>query len=268
MIVFLFAIASLFSSEPKLKKYYPDYKHPQTGYLYLLTEPRSGTHWLQTSIQYLTERRPLPFEQSRIYQKNLPMFGMNILEIAVDEKKKPFFRTHCEKNMGKALPRIGTFSKQNKLIFLTRNYKEIFARHMGTRRQPHFEVAKIKLRFILDDYLKKIVFYDQWDEANRLFLYYEDLITKPEETIRIVAQFVGASQERVQMYFDNYDLNRQKSFKFYQKHVVFGAKSTGNETKFHSLKLNDKQKAELDTIIVKTNPKMANRYLQRYLQVR
>ena len=265
MIIFFFAIASLFSAQPKLKRYYPDYNKPQSEYLYLLTEPRSGTHWLQASIQYLTNRRVLPFEQARIYSHSLPMFGMNILEVPIDKGKKPIFRTHCEKNMVKTIGNVTTFSKGNKLIFLTRNYKEIFARHMGTRCQPNFEIATKKLRFILVDYLKKIAFFDRWDTNNRLFLYYEDMITSPEKVFTQVAKFVDADQTQLKLYFQEYDDNRKKSFSFYQKHVVSGAKSTGNETKFHSLKLTGPQRKRLDQIIWDTNPKIADRYLRRYL---
>lgn len=266
MIVFLFAIASLFSSEPQLKKYYPDYKQPQTEYLYLLTEPRSGTHWLQASVQYFTKRRLLPFEQDRILQKNLPMFGMNILNVTIDDQLKPIFRTHCEKNMNEALGDITTFSKQNKLIFLTRNYKEIFARHMRTRRQKTFKKASIKLRHILEDYLNKIAFYEKWNKNNRLLLYYEDLISKPQETMQRIADFVEAPKERFQLYFDNYQHNRKQSLDFYQNHVIFGSKSKGNKTESHSLKLSKAEKGKLDRIIFEKNSKLANRYLQRYLE--
>jgi hypothetical protein len=265
-IFFLLFLIPLFSENEEIEQYYPNYKVPQSDYLYLLTEPRSGTHWVQSSIQYLTERRVLPFEKKRIATFDPEAFGCNIFDISIDATKTPFFRTHCEKSMKGSFKKIPAFSKRNKLVFLTRNYKEIFPRRVRIRsNSDDWNSALRTSRFILYDYMRKIAFFDKWDPENSMLIYYEDLISNPEEIITKLAEFLDVPSQRLSSYLENQKELRKKSFDYYAAKVPTGTVTTGNETKFHSLTLEKEIIGRIDSIIHSLNPRLAEKYLSRYL---
>ena len=192
----------------------------------ILTEPRSGTHWLQASIQYLTKRPVHPFNPGRLRRNiRLHTFGLNILKIKIDRSKSPFYRAHTVKEIERFAKNATKYGEENLLIFLTRNYHHCIPRHIYSfypEKNPN-DVVKKELWFA-DDYIERFRLYEKWPEKNRLLIYYEELMKNPESTMEKVLTFMGEPDTHFQSYKETLPHLTKKSTTFY-KNVVLKRKT-------------------------------------------
>jgi len=145
------------------------------------------------------------------------------------------------------------FNKKNdKLIFLIRNYKECIIRNIGTKRD--IKNACIK-------YCNNINFFDSY-KGDKVFLYYEDFIFDFKTNFDKVLPIIDYDKNQYINVFNNFKKNKNLILKKYNN--THGSLTKGKKAIFHSLQLNKNKKLLFDNIIKSKvyNKKYINRYFE------
>lgn len=242
--LFLFAnLSNVFGEDDFFPKKSSDYN------TYLLSSGRSGTHLLMYTISYLTKR---------ICGDN--RFGE---AVGADPSLPAIYQIHSQTNAfewyGKTLDRENDY-----LILIMRNYKESLLR---TTCENYLGVLKIlqspKGSWGLEIF-ENLEEYDCWNPKHRLLIYYEELITNPAKICREIIDFLGASDEYLKDFLDNYDYHFNVPLKYYDQ-THGGSYSKGKDFHYHTSLLPKGVEEEMDAILIKKYPSLVEKYLKRYI---
>lgn len=220
---------------------------------FLISYPRSGTNLLTGYIQNLTGK-PISVAAGTISE-----LAMNRLAVPINASKKPLYRAHHAHEIQ------GWNKNGNKLICIIRNYKECI-----TREHQRKSISKLLDKIERGDptaehYIDNLRVFDAWDKDNRLLIYYEDLISKPDEEIKKVLTFLresvptNLSKESLQ------DTSQKILSSYHTQHISSGGShSKGKDLLYHSKQMTLKQLKRWDELISKKDPELWERYLKRY----
>ena len=200
IISFLLAMGALCSSE------IPNFEclEKSQGAVIFLTTPKSGVNWVTGSLTAIT-RKPIswlhwgrrvlnPVDSCRTH----PSYNRIGLPLITD--RPLLYRTHRDFDQLRQLP-----SNKNKLIFLTRNPKELlFRKFFLTSTASVIEDPEF-IRDFFERYLQAFEVYDSWDPDNRMMFYYEDFIERDEEILLRLLAFMGEEPA----YLDDFRMNKQ-----------------------------------------------------------
>lgn len=215
----------------------------------ILAFPRSGSTWMRYCVEFLSKKKT--------GYPGSPNPGDNpISEIingmGVDTNAPSIlYKTHNIKNFG---------PKQDKLIIIVRDYKEVIPRHLG--------LDNLMEKFINStrgmsnpgvDYLKIVEQYDQL-ESEKLLVYYEDFISKPETELRRVLKFLDVDETHLQSFVENYEFHQKQGIKAY--HGRSFTKGTGKS--FWQDKIPSNTLNSMTIHLKKTNGPLFEKYLKRY----
>lgn len=213
--------------------------------IFLVTFPRSGTHWLMYVLDKI-----LPASRTGYLLKQF----------------------HYAKDINAS----GADFEKDYLILLVRNYMECFYRHFEDSSiildpnvffRPCF-YSLIEGIFPSDyafasDYFENLKFYESWDPAKRILIYYEDLITDFESVMKNIIGFLGEDPESVKKFMPYFHMYRQESIQKYQQ--TERSYSKGEDIYFHSMKVSFSTLLLLENKIRQWYPDIWDRYLQRYI---
>ncbi len=226
---------------------------------YLLCYPRSGSHWLAYTINVLTGVAIADFPQR-------PHLKPEAVEGPIEHTHghdKEFWDRFDEKN--------------DRLIYIIRNYKECLVRHYKTKgKSLRFKSLKDELRGTCKvsttkyttDYIALLALYNRLGSQQKLLVYYEDLITSFEtETIRVMAFLDVNNMTSINLsdFLRNYDYHRKNSILYYETNHAPSI-TRGHHLNFHSNQLEYKVRVKLDKYLQKMFPDLYNRYLERYAE--
>lgn len=217
---------------------------------FLISFPRSSQHWMKSCIEILS---------------GIPIYSLydgyelqNPLNVPLDHRKKPCFVTHFPDWVE------GAPTNKNRLFVVVRNYKEcIIRRAISFGRSFDFN----KDRSSFDLYAQILQYYDAWDPDHRLLLYYEDIITHPEEEMRKLSVFLKGSQERYEDFVTNYNVYQKRSCNYYEQlqKERGGSMTRGKSPIYHSAKLSPQKLKRFDQEIQnRLGSELFNKYLSRY----
>lgn len=163
--------------------------------------PRSGNHWLQYIVEQLS-LAPCPIPHN--------------------------IRDNCRYSF-------------DKLFLIIRNPKECIPRHHGSGNQKNTEYVLTNINRFLDrhfsddqKYIGSVVFPIRTFlnyPTEKLLVYYEDLITKPQSEIKRIANFVGQSAN-VKHFLDRYSEHKNFSLHKYKEDQGYSA-TFGNPKSIH-----------------------------------
>jgi len=156
---------------------------------------------------------------------------------------------------------ISNWNEDYWMIFLIRDYKEAILRHQLFEEEATPEkVAGIALN---KEYAEGIEIYDSWPNK-KIHIYYEDLISKPRETLLEVANFIGCERVVYEKFMSNYESHRDRSIKLYASSL--GPSVTkGNKKDHHKFRLSYEERIETDRLIQEGVPVLYEKYLTRYI---
>jgi hypothetical protein len=235
------------------------YRGPRT---FLLSYPQSGNTWFRYCLEFLTSRPTLHRTKTeyRSYQLHYihPLAWQAGFEI--DEHKPLIEKIH--QAQGSLLCHNGEKTYHNRdtdtLIFILRNPKECIAR---TQYASFSELLDTLWGNAYQHrlYFENLALFDEWPTERRYLVYYEDLITKPRETLAGILAFLDESDERLDQFMDQYQHHKEKCLSLYS-----GATSRGSDPLFHSKKLSAQYRKQVDLWIADAYPELWEKYLQRY----
>lgn len=208
---------------------------------YLVTAPRSGTHFMLYSLEYLTKR---PWHVGG--QKTTWKW----FDLGADPNNEHFIHTH---NF------LRTRYKQeegDRMLLIVRNYREAITRH--------FQDFDKTLKNIEGncDYFANLNTYEKWPEDSRLLVYYEDLMKDPESHLRKILHFLKEDTKYLTRYIEDYDYHRERLIRYYRR--MGGAQSEGKDMQFHTKKMTPEQIMQLDEAVQERHPDLFAKYLTHY----
>lgn len=226
--------------------------------VFLLSYPRSGNTWLRYCIEYLTKRPTgvyeylYPIESRLTLPQNTELYvnyplGCNF-NLGVDFRKHPIIKIH---------DKSGLSANAKFLILVIRNYKECLVRHLRSNVAP-FKYLKSE-----NDYISNIQLFDNWKDENKLLLYYEDLIQKPEITLKKLIEFLNESDLYLTSFFENHLYHVKNCIKIYERDVQT-IYSKNEHIFYHSKNLSQEMKHTLDALCKANDPYIFEKYLKRY----
>ncbi len=229
------------------------------GQHFLLTFPRSGTNIASCYVQSIAKKPIWFIDQPKPY-----CHANNRLNLQLDYSKTPIYRSH------EAEPLQGLNKQGNKLLFLLRNYKECVHRknHMKNGKHPSNEEFKnlfVDTHPSVKNYIDNLTTYDHWDPANRLLIFYEDLIANPLEQVEKILAFFGepipefVNEEFLQ------SVSGEALEDYHEQHrKTGGSHSKGKDLEFHSKQIPTEYLVEIDERMETQYPHLWEAYLNRY----
>jgi len=175
----------------------------------LFSNERSGSNWTKSILEIF-------FHKGSYRTKDrISCIGIKL------EDDPSIFKTHQSSH-------VNQFNqKKNKLLFVLRNYKECLIKKSFSRAYNNniplsykdsinFALSK---NCIVPPYIERIRTYDNWS-GEKLLIYYEELITNPEQIIQQIIEFVG-EEEKIDPrdFFSNYEQYREIVYNSYHSTV-------------------------------------------------
>jgi hypothetical protein len=235
------------------------YQGPRTA---LLSFPHSGNTWLRYCLEFLTNRPTLYRDTNHPrwneFLISWPVAWQAMLEI--DNNKPLIEKMHCirETMLRGKNETICLNPDVDKLMFILRNPKETIARVEYSNFDTLLE-ATCRIYYPHHFYFENLALFDSWPAERRHLVYYEDLITKPRETLAAILAFLQEPDTRLDQFMDEYEEHKNRSLSLYS-----GATSRGSDPLFHSKKLSAQYRKQVDTWIADAYPELWEKYLQRY----
>lgn len=207
----------------------------------LASYSRSGTNWIRYIVEYISGC-PTPGQKRLISGNNY----------YVD-------RAH------RAYP-VMKFYKR--VVLIIRDYRECILRYYKGTWSDHPDVVALLTDEGLKQpacwYIKNIEAFDAF-QGEKLLIYYEDLLEKPEETITELSEFLGLDQKKTQFFLEDIDVHFQNSVNAYTRGGKRSETSSTKDVSFHAkTKLTLDQVKEFDEFYFSRCPDLANKYLRRY----
>lgn len=219
---------------------------------FLLSAPRSGFHWFAYVINRLTDRYVNPGGNLFLYNRLATPFTYEKAPIL-------FFHSsqHFQKSYNPAL---------DKIILLVRNYKENLIRNFGQYKRIKDAIDSGFDHNEAFDLISHLEFFEAQPENQRLLVYYEDLIARPEETYEAILDFLGEDKSRISSFLEHLTEHKQYVINLYNSKWYGPSRTEGNLAKKHSEKLTQGQLNHLDQLIEAMNPELYHKYLSHYAE--
>ncbi len=272
----LITVLNIFSGHPKAKvsdwinvddmnlaRFYTN--RPKT---YLLSFMGSGNTWMRYCIEYLTKRPTLEMRSEKTTKINCPLGYWFDLE--TDYDKDPIWKAHHIDYM-KAM---GTLDPNKEmLIVIVRNPKEVLTRMFNILSErnkgaslEHPQAEDIFNNTLTMQYLQILKLYDQWPSDKRFMIYYEDLITDPEQTLKALLDFLQEPPIYLDAFMACYNEHKKACLGMYAKQEDEPV-THGNKTTHYSMIIDKPERAKLDTYFAQTVPVLWHHYLKdRYAE--
>lgn len=226
----------------------------QGRHTFLLSYPRSGNTWLRYCLEYLTGR-PTMHRFNIKDKRNCPIGWLAGFE--VDCSKPPIEKVHCKKE----IDRSKHDPDNDLLIVIVRNPKEALSRQLG----QEITLPLLKKRgggYDAKTYFDNLATYDSWKSENRILIYYEDLLTKPKETLACLLLFLNESLEYLDCFMNEYEAHKIHAIEIYKE-----SKSDVTDLLYHSKLIDVDHRRQIDEWIAQLYPAMWDTYLKdRYVE--
>ena len=248
------ALSAPIVSENWDKEFYKQFPHK----IFLLSYPRSGNTWMRYCIEHITHRATFDCaERRKMMRVPLSFSTGNYL----DGSKAPVIKVHIKTELSGM-----EYSPLNdKLIFIIRNPKVVFINQFNrVPGQPEFDKNMAKAYFGIKSYFQAIAVYDEWQEENRLLVYYEDMLAHPYETLEKVVNFLQGEKNELDNFFKEFDFHRTQSKLIYN---TVGLKIKDNTLEKLTTTISQNELLQFDFLAEQRYEHIWNRYLkERYAE--
>jgi hypothetical protein len=249
-----------------------DFSQPEkiSNQLFILTNPKSGSHLLLYSIMKIT-KRPLRGRVPYWHFLNDPAFFLpgNIMGYPLDFTKPTMYWGH-EYYILNSLNH-----SDNKLIFILRDYKETLISNLVLKRRHTPLLSKMTLEElllyeitfngdILQEFIKRLQLFDSWDPKNRCLVAFNDLTFHPETFVPQVMSFIEDDSPYLD-FIDHYaDFTSELMVKYRKKGNSTGSGAT---PKYFTKEIPKKSLIKVDNFMKQRYPVLWERYLKQFAEV-
>jgi len=182
--------------------------------------------------------------------------------LSIDQSKQPILHTHYPYH------HLTNYSKtDNKLIFILRNPKEYLIRRAREQERTSEELHTfITNPNSISHYMGYLLFFESWDEDQRLLIYYEDLVDDCRSTMLKVLKFLEESPDRLDPFIENKSFHEERLLKYYNRihRKGGGSMSKGRDLVYHSRNVPQNILKQIDNHIQDNYPNYWNHYFVRF----
>jgi hypothetical protein len=228
---------------------------------FFLSTPKSGTNVISGCLCALT-RKPI----SWFYWGNSPLkehISYNRLGLPLITETPLLYRTHYEFTQLMRVP-----SNINRLIFITRNPKELLYRRFFLEDSTSSYPTVNYIKKFLDEYLEAFEVYNSWCPDTRKLVFYEDFIVNQNETLLQLLEFMKEEPTYLEDFLENRDeyiSQLLNSYTTQHTHNLGGSSSKDVPKAIYYTKNIDKDQLKLiDEFIKKESPDFWEKYLNRF----
>lgn len=234
--------------------------------VFFLSTPQSGSNLVSGNLGIIT-RKPISWIRwgMKIFDptsqhRNHPSYNRIGLRLISDTPL--LYRTHYVSDLNEVS------SQKNKLIFVSRNPKELLFREFYLNAQP----AELPSNEFIDDFLTKYLnnfhVYISWDAKNKYLVFYEDVIDQETEQLVKILEFIGEEPTYLEDFITNkeeYLAQQLESYKTQHARVKGGASAKdGPKTIYYSKNVPKNILTYIDDYIKKDAPRIWEQCLKRF----
>lgn len=235
--------------------------------IFFLSTPKSGSNVITGCLSAIT-RKPISWfnwgdsilDSSSEHRDHI---SYNRLGLTLISDTPLLYRTHFQFDKLMQVP-----SEINKLIFVTRNPKELIYRKFFLQASPLENPDAQFIEDFLIRYLKAFEVYEAWNPNNRRLIFYEDFIAHDNEILLQLLQFM----EEPPIFLEDFIINKQEYISrllesYAQQHKRnFGGSSSKNGPKeiYYTNNASPENLRFIDEYLKKKKPKIWNKYLKRF----
>lgn len=262
-IFFVFITASIFGSEvPVFSEIWKS-----KDVVFFLSTPKSGSNWIAGSLSAIT-RKPISWLdwKYRVFNpssahRNHPSYNRLGLPLVSDQPL--LYRAHYEFDQ-----LMQVRSAMNKLIFVTRNPKELLFKEFSILFPSSGTPSEQFIKKFLDTYLQAFQVYESWFPDNRALVFYEDFIFQKETMLLQLLEFMNEEPTYLDDFMENIEEYTSKLLASYTKQhqrKAGGASSVdGPKTIYHSKEAAPEILVYIDEYIRNMAPQIWEKYLKRF----
>lgn len=248
-----------------------DFSKPEeiANRVFILTNPKSGSHLLLYSIMKITKRPLRGRLPLWIFENDPPYFHTeNMMQYPLDFSKPTTYWGHEYYLLGFLNHR------ENKLIFIIRNYKENICSQLVLKyreQSKNIDLEKALLNevtgegMIFKEYMIRLQLFDHWHPQDRCLVSFEDLLHHPEVFVPQVMSFIGDDSDYTDFIAHYDDFKAELMERYSKKDKRTGA---GSDEKFFSVKISPEILREVDHYVCQHYPDLWVKYLERYSESR
>lgn len=237
------------------------------GVVFFLSTPKSGTNLISISLSAIT-RKPIfwfawknqIFDPSPQFRKHA---SYNRLGLPFISDKPLLFRTHDA-----FLELMQVPSDQNKLIFITRNPKELMYRAFFLQTPSAQDPDPQFIKDFLNSYLWVFKVYDTWFPENRTLVFYEDFIVSGDDILVDLLSFMNEEPVYLTEFLNNKKAYMSKILESYAKqHTSNGGGSSssgGPKAIYYTRNADPETLLYIDEYIENTEPLIWEKYLKKF----
>jgi hypothetical protein len=233
---------------------------------FFLSTPKSGTNLITGCLSAIT-RKPISWfywgtSILNPASKHRNHISYNRLALPLISDIPLLYRTHYE-----YAELLELSSQQNKLIFATRNpkellYRKFFQTSSSTDPDPQF------IEEFLKNYLLAFDVYNSWFPETRIIVFYEDFINNEEDVLLELLHFM----EETPVYLEDFLNNKQQYFSrllesYTKQHVHNSGGASSRESPkpiFYTRNASLETLKYIDEYLQKTSPQNWEKYLKRF----
>lgn len=221
----------------------------------LFSFARSGNTWLRYCLEHLTGKPsmsiPVLLKLSPPKNQSKPLFS--------SEKTVKFLKAHSYGPIQK-LFQTDIKQKNSTLVLIIRNPIEAILRESMTSAWSFDNAAKAYMRIIRA--------FDQSPIPRKVFIYYEDLLRSPKQTLKALLSKLKLPTDRLDRFMKEYDQHKRASIDYYNR-MVDTSMTRGDLSQTHqtSSLLKDREKKEIPkkkAMLKQSYPHLYQKYLSRY----
>jgi len=246
--------------------------HPR---IFLCSTPSSGNTWTRYALEYLTKRPSTRYFTSYQYDKGTfnslpdelktwfsainPPFGSQYPDMQVDFSKAPIIKHHNPRNIVQTPGIQPLIRSQDKLILIVRDYKELYFRK--AKKQYHGNSVAY-----LANYFELLELFDLWQEDRKLLVYYEDIISEPEEVFSQLLTFLEDSFDYLFPFIEQIKWHKERCLALYN--YPGHCESLGRQDFSYTKDVPPKVLKKIEQEIKSKRPNLFTKYLKRYELIR
>jgi len=239
--------------------------------IFVLTNPKSGSHLLLYSLMKVTGR-PMRGRLDLYYFLHKPdcFEPENMMDYPLDFTKPTTYWGH-EYRILRTLN-----DNRNKLIFITRDYKENLVSQIVLSRRlcpPEDHIEEIEQALfeevfgmgpVFFDIIGRLMTFDQWDPRYRHLVHFKDLVSNPRGFLPGVLAFIGEDSPCEEFIEQYAEFKKEHLQKYRQKNNSTGS---GEKPRYFRQFISSRLLRLIDTYMQQTYPLLWERYLKEYQEI-
>ncbi len=233
---------------------------------YILTVQHSGSMWSLYSLHTMTKRE---IGDCNFYgpEKHIPIRDWHRFyhyNAGIDQTKDRIYFAHSIERFNNA--KLPLNKENDKLLIVLRNFKECFSSLRISPNQLIEILSKPKRNVFLQNLVNNLNLYESWSPENRLLVYYEDLLVRPQETFESMLAWLGEDSQSVHDYMQDLDTHKANCLHLYKTNKVikgFANTKSKGQTVFYTKNVSTESLQTIDQLFAKKYPHLW-KYFERF----